>query len=52
MTQDFGLTVAPGKQALSWLRNYCYSADDGQKDQQGWMIICSRCLRLSTLRLV
>ena len=38
--QDFCLSSVLQQQAHSWLRNYCYGTDDGQKDQQEWMVIC------------
>ncbi len=41
MAQDFGCTVALGKQAHSWLRNYFPSATVQLKDQSDSGIIKS-----------
>jgi hypothetical protein len=50
MTQDFGLTVALGKQAHSWLRNCFCSAAVEPKDKLDSGIIESSLLNILTLQ--
>jgi len=44
--QDFCLSSVGWPQAHSKLRNCCYLAEGGQKDQQDWMIIFSHLPKL------